>query len=143
MTPNPNPIPQGFICRWITQATTPDLHPCTTTFDLTETRTHVLVQPSTIDNLSLLIDTDAIRVLLETVNTNTACAVPADHPNTHGPYLLGLRPHDPNWTNTPPHPGPLTLYIRLPTTEIQILYRDAHLTRLRDTLAEIHYSMTH
>jgi hypothetical protein len=142
MTSHPGPAPHGFICRWITQATTPDSHPCTTIFDLTETRTHVLVQPSTIDKFSLLIDADAIRVLLETIDNNAACAVPAHHP-THGTRLLGLRPHDPNWTNTPPRPGPVTLYIHLPNDEIQVVFGDHHLTRLRDTLAEIHYSMTH
>ena len=137
--------PPGFARRWLVQATTPNAHPCTTTYDLTTNHQYLMVRPTPDDRFSTLIDATGIQILLHTINTNAACAIPGRHID-QGMWLLGLRPNEPNWTtrptNTPPRPGPLELYVHLPTAEINVIYPLRHLQTLHDTLTEILQFMT-
>jgi hypothetical protein len=136
--------PPGFVRRWVVQARTAGSWPSTTLFDLAEDRRHVMVRPAAVDTFSILIDAAGVRVLLETIDSQAACAVPGRHAR-HGTWLLGLRPSEPSWTDrpagAPPSPGPLELYVLLPGDEIHIRYRREHIAALRYTLAEILQSM--
>jgi hypothetical protein len=133
--------PRGFCRRWVVQARTPACSPCTTVFDLKDDHRHVMVRPTLDDTFSILIDAESVRVLLRTIDDHGACAIPGQHARD-GTWLLGLRPCTPGWTDHPPQPGPLELYVLLPDDEIHVIYPLDQLPTLHATLTEILHLMS-
>lgn len=121
-----SPTPPRFLRRWAVQGIKPDGNRATTIFDLLEDRRHLAVYPATLDTFAVLIDRDSVRVLLNTINSHDACAVPAWHA-VHGARLLGLSPHH----------GGMELYVLLPQREIHIHYTGARLDALTRTVSAI------
>lgn len=143
-----SPTPPAYVRRWAVQGRTPNGDAATTIFDLLSDRRGIAVYPATVDTFAVLIDRASVEILLSTLDSRDACAVPAWH-SVHGDRLLGLRPfespHEPSWTDrpadAPPYLGPIELYVRLPKELIHIVYRHGQLLALRTTLAEILESM--
>lgn len=129
-----------FARRWAVQGRKPNGDTATTIFDLLHDRRHVMVYPATLAALAVVIDGSAVRMLVDTAMSRTACAVPAVHA-VHGHRLLGLHPYDspsePSWTDrpadAPPYLGPMELYLVLPHAEMRIVYRRERLHLLADT----------
>lgn len=143
------PTPPRFLRRWAIQGVRPAGDRATTIFDLREDRAHVAVYPATVDTFALLIDRAAVYMLLTTLESGNACAVPGIHP-LHGQRLLGLRPYDqphaqPAWTDrpadAPPYHGPMELYVHLPGDHMIIIYGRDRLLSLHEALTEILGSM--
>jgi hypothetical protein len=137
--------PPGIVRRWSVIGRKADHSECTTIFDLpTYDRTHVIIHPGGVTTFTVTITRSAIRILLDTIESGTACTVPATHP-VHGQRLLGLRPvslpNEPAWTDrqaeAPPSIGPMELYVHLPDAKIEIIYHRNQLIHLATTLAVI------
>lgn len=137
--------PRGIVRRWSIPGRRADDSECTTDFDLpANDREHVVIHPGGVTTYTVTIARPAIHMLLDTIESGNACAVPADHP-VHGPRLLGLRPvtppNEPSWTDRPadaePCHGPMELYVRLPDTQVSVVFGRKQLTLLAATLAVI------
>ncbi|MGH3859423.1 hypothetical protein [Actinokineospora sp.] len=134
-----------FAARWTVKGRKPDGSDCTTIFDLTPNRRWLVVYPAAVDDYSMTLDLDAVRMFLSIVECRNAGAVPGVHP-AHGKRLLSIAPYqglvEPPWTdrpaNAPPYLGPIALSVRLPGgREIHIVYRTDRYQALVDTLTEI------
>ena len=121
-----SPTPPRFVRRWAVQGVKSDGNLATTIFDLLEYRRHVAVYPATVETFAVLIDRAAVHMLQSTLQSGTACAVPAWHA-VHGDRLLGLRSIE----------SKVELYELLPHAEITISYAGERLVALGNALAEI------
>lgn len=137
--------PPGIARRWAVVGHTPDRWECTTLFDLPADDPHrVIVHPAAVDKYTVHLQRRSIEMLIRTIESGDACAVPAIH-TVHGGRLLGLRPitlpNEPSWTDrpadTPPYLGPMELYLQLPDAQIAIIFRRERLLRLATILAEL------
>jgi hypothetical protein len=137
--------PPGVSRRWSVIGHKSDHGECTTILDVPDDdRAHVVLHPGGVTAYTVRIARPAIQVLLDTIESGNACAVPATHP-VHGGRLLCLRPatlpNEPPWTDRPadasPYFGPMELYLRLPGAEFSVIFRRERLLRLATALAEI------
>ncbi len=137
--------PPGIARRWSVVGHTADHWECTTILDLpADDRAHVIIHPGGVTTYTVRVARAGIHMLLDTVESGNACAVPAEHAE-HGGRLLCLRPVTlPNeipWTerpaDAPPYLGPMELYLRLPGAQIAVIFRRERLLRLATVLAEI------
>ena len=135
--------PPGVAHRWSVTGHTIDHWECTTIFDLpADDRARLVVHPGAVSRYTVRLDRAGVRMLLDTIASGEACAVPAKHP-IHGDRLLGLRPitlpHDVPWTNrpadAPPYFGPMELYLQLPDAQIEIIFERNRLLRLAGALS--------
>ncbi|HYQ68460.1 hypothetical protein [Actinophytocola sp.] len=121
-----------YLRRWAVQGTKPNGDRATTIFDLQHDYRYVIAYPATVDIYAVTVAASGIRMLADTANSRTACAVPVEHA-TYGRRLFGLHPYQ---ASTDPSP-PMELYLILPGDEIFIIYRDDQLRRLTSALTEI------
>jgi hypothetical protein len=121
-----SPTPPRFVRRWAVQGIKPDGNRATTIFDLLGDRRHIAVYPATVETFAVLIRHDSVRLLLSTINSRDAVAVPAWHA-VHGARLLGLSPHQ----------GGVELYVLLPQQEMHIRYVEERLDALTSSLSDI------
>lgn len=102
-----------------------------------------MVHPAAVQLYSVTLSSKSVRMLLNTVQTGTACTVPAIH-TVHGGQLLGLRPitlpGETPWTDrpadAPPYLGPMELHLQLPDAQIEIIFKRERLLHLATVLAE-------
>lgn len=137
--------PPGIARRWAVVGHTHDRWECTTLFDLpAEDQHRVIVHPAAVDKYTVELRRPSIEMLIRTIESGDACAVPATHP-VHGERLLGLRPitltNEPSWTDrpadAPAYLGPMELYLRVPDAQIAIIFRRERLLKLATILAEL------
>jgi hypothetical protein len=133
----------GQAHRWSVAGTDLNGDPSTMIFELVPVRRVVVVRPAgrTGNRFRLLVNTSSVRMLLRTLRERSACVVPASH-SIYSDRVLGLRPHDPQWTERPPDaPRPLCamqIYVTLPNADHRTFFHGESYDALLAVVTELY-----